>query len=41
MEYEEKDSRDGVPIRTLVGDDYRTRSACGGDYEPNISFGSD
>lgn len=41
MGYEEKDRRDDVPIRTLVGDDYQTRSACGGDYEPDISFGSD
>lgn len=41
MEYEEKGSLDGVPIRVPSNDDYRTCSVCGGDCEPDPSFGSD
>ncbi|WP_437583337.1 hypothetical protein ACSAGD_13760 [Paramicrobacterium sp. CJ85] len=41
MEYDEKGTLDGVPIRVPVSDDYRTCSVCGGDCEPDIGFGSD
>ena len=41
MEYEEKGSLDGVPIRVPVDDSYRTCSVCGGDCEPDIGLGSD
>lgn len=41
MEYEEIGEVDGVPIRVPINDGYRTCSACGGDCEPDIGFGSD
>lgn len=31
---------DGVPIRVPASDDYRTRSVCGGDCEPDLAFSS-
>lgn len=41
MEYEEKGSLDGVPIRVPTDDGYRTCTVCGGDCEPDVGFGSD
>lgn len=41
VEYEVKVSLDGVPIRVPVDDNHRTCSACGGDCEPDPTFGSD
>ena len=41
MEYEEKGSLDGVPIRVPANDSYRACSVCGGDCEPDPAFGSD
>lgn len=41
MDYEERGSLGGVPIRVPISDDYRTCSVCGGDCQPDPSFGSD
>lgn len=42
MEWQELgDPKDGISFRVPVNDDYRTCAVCGGDCEPDISFGSD
>ncbi|UOQ58767.1 hypothetical protein MUN78_08105 [Leucobacter allii] len=41
MEHEKIGDVNGVPIRVLTSDDYRTCSVCGGNCEPDPKFVSD
>ncbi len=41
MDFDELGEVDGIPVRVPTSDEYRTCAVCGGDCEPDPSFGSD